>query len=197
MNYPNELPSRKLKVDSKGNSKINSGVILFPVMKEKITSTSNVMTQSSIEKSDDAYTRTVSFINMNKEIQRKGDISMDWQEKYIDSLDKNVQEIKREIKETRAEIKQDFDSKLNQFMSELRDRDNQRHQEIIAMQQRIDNNISELKGDIKATQDNISKTNKWIMGLVISAVVSFIAVAVSVGFGIFSVIDIVRTLVAK
>ena len=82
-------------------------------------------------------------------------------------------------------------------MGELRDRDNQRHQELIVLQQRIDNNLKEIKDDIESTKSNIQTTNKWIMGLVISAGLAFLGIAVAVSFGMINIINIVRTLIIK
>jgi len=144
------------------------------------------------------------IVTNNKELSQcrgdtpnKGSDFIDWQEKYIDNLDKSVQDIKNEVKDMRTELKNEFDTKFNQFMNELRDRDNQRHLEIITMSQRMDENLKEIKIDIKSTKSEIQTTNKWIMGLVVAASLSFLGIAISLSIGMVNVINIINNLVTK
>ena len=83
----------------------------------------------------------------------------------------------------RTEISQTLDSKITSFLSEMRDRDNQRHKEMLAMQ----NNIAGLRNEMNSTR-------KWIIGLVVAGSISFLGIAVSVAFGVFNVVN---TLVGK
>lgn len=132
---------------------------------------------------------------LKQKLSKERSISMDWQEKYIDSLDKNVRDIKTEISTVKSEIKaevatvkSDFDNKINQFMTELRDRDNQRHKEIIAMQQRVDESLKEIRTDIKSTQTEMRENNKWVKGLIISTGIALFAVTVTFIIGMFTII---------
>lgn len=95
---------------------------------------------------------------------------MDWQEKYIDKLDKAIEKIdlridgvKEDITNLKKEIRTEFNQVIGQFLGEIRDRDNQRHNELLMINQRIDKNIGDLTSEIRAT-------NKWIIGLVIAAI---------------------------
>lgn len=124
--------------------------------------------------------------------------NMDWQEKYIDELNKNIRDISVANKEFRSELKavqnnmeESFDRRLSQFMLELRDRDNQRHAEILAMQNRSDESIQQLKIEISGAKTEMRATQKWIIGLVIAASLSFLAIAGSLSIGMVNVLNIV------
>ena len=60
----------------------------------------------------------------------------------------------------------------------MRDRDNQRHKETLAMQ----NNNAGLRSEM-------SSMRKWIIGLVVAGSVSFLGIAVSVAFRVFNVVN--------
>ena len=120
--------------------------------------------------------------------------NMEWQQEYIRNLNSDVREIRSETQKMRqdfhaemnvmrTEISQTLDSKITSFLSEMRDRDNQRHKEMLAMQ----NNIAGLRNEM-------SSTRKWIIGLVVAGSLSFLSIAVSVSFGVFNVVN---TLVGK
>jgi TRAP-type mannitol/chloroaromatic compound transport system substrate-binding protein len=90
---------------------------------------------------------------------------MDWMEKYIERLDKDNSEIKTEMRETRLEIRSIVDNAL----TEMRDRDNQRHKEFLAINDKMDKAI--------ASQDGL---NKWVIGFVVAAIISVVGIAISV-----------------
>ena len=104
---------------------------------------------------------------------KKGDDEMEWQEKYIDKLNQDVTDIRSEIRGIRAEMKemrQEIKSDIQSMMAEMRDRDNQRHQEILTMQTKIDENVAGLKTEI-------SSTNKWVIGLVVTTIIGIVTIA--------------------
>ena len=104
---------------------------------------------------------------------KKGDDEMEWQEKYIDKLNQDVTDIRSEIRGIRAEMKemrQEIKSDIQSMMAEMRDRDNQRHQEILTMQTKIDENVAGLKTEI-------SSTNKWVIGLVMTTIIGIVTIA--------------------
>ena len=68
----------------------------------------------------------------------------------------------------------------------MRDRDNQRHAEMLAMQ----NNLAGLRAEM-------SSTRKWIIGLVVAGSISFLGIAVSVSFGVINVVNIVNNIIGK
>lgn len=123
----------------------------------------------------------------------KGGGTMDWQAEYIKNLSADVRKTHSEIESLRKdvkadteaikqELKQHIDSKIDSFLSELRERDNQRHKEMLAIQGRIDTNTAGLRSELNATR-------RWIIGLVIAASASFVSIAVSVGWGLFNVVN--------
>lgn len=110
----------------------------------------------------------------------EGGDNMDWQEKYIDKLDKDVDDIKSEIKNIESKIDYRLDKAVsemreivNQTLAELRDRDNQRHLEIIELQKKIDNNIDSINNQFK-------EDRKWIIGLVITTIIGIAAMVITV-----------------
>lgn len=123
----------------------------------------------------------------------KGGGTMDWQAEYIKNLSADIRKTHSEIESLRKdvkadtetikqELKQHIDSKIDSFLSELRERDNQRHKEMLAIQGRIDTNTAGLRSELNATR-------RWIIGLVIAASASFVSIAVSVGWGLFNVVN--------
>jgi len=65
---------------------------------------------------------------------RKDDSSMDWQEKYLDKLDRDISEMKNVVQASEDRIARMIENAL----TEMRDRDNQRHQEMIEIRTRLD-----------------------------------------------------------
>ena len=130
----------------------------------------------------------------------RSDDEMEWQEKYIDKLNQDVTDIRSEIRGIRAEMKemrQEIKSDIQSMMAEMRDRDNQRHQEILSIQDRIDANVASLKTEISGIKGEMSNTRKWIIGLTVAAGLSFLGIATALSFGMLNVVNIVNTLVGK
>lgn len=122
------------------------------------------------------------YSTLTESIKEEGD-SMDWKEKYIDELGKKMRDISIDNKELRSEInsvqtnmERSFDNRFNQFMAELRDRDNQRHAEILAIQKQADNRLEQLKTEISGVKTEMGTTRKWIIGLL----ATFFGIALSV-----------------
>ena len=115
---------------------------------------------------------------------KKGDDEMEWQEKYIDKLNHDVSDIRTETQGIRSEMRdmrqelkteiremrQEINATLDRALTEMRDRDNQRHQEILTMQTKIDENVAGLKTEI-------SSTNKWVIGLVVTTIIGIVTIA--------------------
>lgn len=111
---------------------------------------------------------------------RKGVTSVDWQEKYVDKLDRDIADIKASLRDAKEDIKRTVDAiarSIDQSLGEMRERDNQRHAEILAFRTEINNNISSIR------QDNAA-TRKWIIGMVLAA----IGVSISTIIGIVTII---------
>ena len=142
---------------------------------------------------------------------KKGDDEMEWQEKYIDKLNQDVSDIRTEMQGIRSEMRdmrqelkteiremrQEINATLDRALTEMRDRDNQRHQEILAIQNRIDANVASLKTEISGVKSEMSTTKKWIIGLTVAAGLSFLGIATALSFGMLNVVNIVNSLVGK
>lgn len=102
-----------------------------------------------------SFPETYNNSNKISEKTNQGDVFMDWQEKYIDKLDRDIGEMKESLRETEERIANMIDRSL----AEMRDRDNQRHQEMLTL-------ISE----INAIKNDNLETRRWIIGMVISAI---------------------------
>ena len=89
-------------------------------------------------------------------------LSMDWQEKYLDKLDRDISDMKNSLRATEERIA----GMVNQALSEMGDRDNQRHTEFLAL--RSDN----------------AETRRWVIGMAIGS----IGVALAAVIGIVSVV---------
>ena len=115
---------------------------------------------------------------------KKGDDEMEWQEKYIDKLNQDVSDIRTETRGIRSEMRdmrqelkteiremrQEINATLDRALAEMRDRDNQRHQELLAIQNKIDANVAGLKKEINST-------NKWVIGLVVTTIIGIVTIA--------------------
>ena len=142
---------------------------------------SNNSVRTVLNRNDEEFFEEISTL--------KGGGDMEWQHEYIRNLNDDVRAIRSETQKMRqdfhnklnamrSEINQTLDSKINSFLAEMRDRDNQRHKEMLAMQ----NNIAGLRNEMTSTR-------KWIIGLVVAGSISFLGIAVSVAFGVFNVVN--------
>ncbi len=145
--------------------------------------------------------KTAPDIKKINEIQFGGGASMDWQEKYFSSLENNISEMKRAVQETKEDIRRD----LTHSMTELRDRDNQRHQEILAVMQHQDTKMLEIQQQIIAVNERvdnklgsltaeIKNADRWVKGLVISVVALVITAIISFGSLTTGVLNFLTTL---
>jgi hypothetical protein len=107
-------------------------------------------------------------------------MAMDWQEKYLDKLDRDIGDMKSSLRATEERIA----GMVNQTLSEMRDRDNQRHSEMRDRDNQRHTEILALRGDIQAIRTDNADTRRWIIGMVISA----IAVSLAAIIGIVSVV---------
>lgn len=139
------------KIETKSN------VIRFPRQysnEEKLV----IHEQTLVNHLREAYNKS----NKDPEDTNQGDVIMDWQEKYIDKLDREISDMKESLRATEERIV----NLISQSLTEMRDRDNQRHQEFLELR-----------------KDNL-ETRRWIIGMVISA----IGVSIAAIVGIASII---------
>jgi len=101
---------------------------------------------------------------------------MDWQEKYLDKLDRDVDEIKSSLRNTEERIAQ----MVNQTLSEMRDRDNQRHQEFLGLNQKIDHFSNSIDQKIGEVRKEIKDDRKWIIGIAFATIVGIATMVISV-----------------
>ncbi|WDU84244.1 hypothetical protein [Caloramator sp. Dgby_cultured_2] len=161
----------------KGGKDINMSTNSSEMMYNKINNTDHSISDEFMNKISEilAYSkqelhnyvdeRLCDLSNMNIE----GGENMDWQEKYIEKLNQDVSEIKNDIKNLENKI----DEKLDRVLTEFRDRDNQRHLEIIELHKKIDNNIDNIHKELK-------EDKKWLIGLVITNIFGMIATIIGI-----------------
>ncbi len=99
-----------------------------------------------------------------------GDDGMDWLEKYVDKLDKEMSEVKvslhgmhTEMLDMRVEMKQNLKGTedritaiLDRNLTEMRERDAQRHAEILTLSTKFGDEIKEVKADIKDLRKDLN-----------------------------------------
>mgnify|MGYP000224060525 CR=1 FL=1 len=90
--------------------------------------------------------------------EEEGVKEMDWQEKYLDKLDRDVSEIKASLRQTEERIERLVSGLRNELRSE----------------------IVEIRQDMRDLRNEFRGINKWVIGFVVSAIVGITAVAVSV-----------------
>lgn len=96
---------------------------------------------------------------------REGGSQVDWQEKYLDKLDRDVGDIKQSLRATEERIA----SMVSQTLGEMRDRDNQRHAE-----------VQTIRSDIQAIRSDNEETRRWIIGMAIATILGVAAMVVAV-----------------
>lgn len=100
----------------------------------------------------------------NKELNPKKEGSyMDWQEKYIDKVDRDIDEVKNTITASEDRISRMIES----TMTEMRDRDNQRLHE-----------MSEIRASMENMQESMRSERRWVIGTTLSlAITAIIGIA--------------------
>lgn len=88
---------------------------------------------------------------------------MDWQEKYIDKVDRDIDEVKNTITASEDRISRMIES----TMTEMRDRDNQRLHE-----------MSEIRASMENMQESMRSERRWVIGTTLSlAITAIIGIA--------------------
>lgn len=98
---------------------------------------------------------------------------MDWQMRYYDKVDRDMSEIKNSMRDTESRIEARIESTMSEvkeMIHEMRDRDNQRHQEFL----NINASLSQMKTDLHESVDSMKK---WTIGMVVS-VIALVATAI-------------------
>lgn len=119
------------------------------------------------------FEETYQQLSSSKEV-----INMDWQEKYLDKLDQNITEMKQSLRDTENRIAQ----MINQTLSEIRDRDNQRHQEFLHINQKVDYFTNSVDKKIDEIRKEIKEDRKWIIGIAVTTILGVAAMVITVLF---------------
>ena len=109
----------------------------------------------------------------------EGASDMDWQEKYIEKLDRDVSEMKASLRQAEEHIER----LVADLRQDIRDQMGGLHREIDGMRREMDGmrrEMDDMRKDMRSIQNEVRGTNKWIIGLVISAIAGITAIAVSV-----------------
>lgn len=117
----------------------------------------------------DAYNR---FIRHKVQNNGGGEMSdVNWQEKYLDSLNSSIKEIKEGLVSTENRIS----DTINKYIEYSTHLDKQRHEELLNLNNKIDNSIDKIN-------DKIDNTNKWLIGLVITTILGIAAMVLTAIF---------------
>ncbi len=91
-----------------------------------------------------------------------GDDGMDWLEKYVEKLDGDMSEVKVSLHDLRVEMKQGFKETedrltaiINRDLAEMRERDAQRHAEILALPVQFHDEVDPLKSDLSTLKADV------------------------------------------
>ena len=103
----------------------------------------------------------------------KGGANMDWQEKYIDKVDKEISDIKSEIRNLEANITNNISTQFELFRSEMRHIDNQR----------VDD-MREIRSSLESTNKHVQSMVSSVHSIAIATVIGVAAMVISV-FGIW------------
>jgi len=106
----------------------------------------------------------------------KGDQPMDWQEKYLDKLDRDVSDMKNAITSSEERIARMIDS----TMAELRDRDNQRHAEMSEIRSSIQGISSELRETTQSIYSELREEKRWVIAMAITTILGVAAMVITV-----------------
>jgi len=105
---------------------------------------------------------------------------MDWQEKYLDKLDRDISEMKSSLQATEERITKQITQIVNQALGEMRDRDSQRHKEFIEINRKIDSKINSIENKIDSVKNKVDDHLKWIIATAISTIIGVAAMVITV-----------------
>lgn len=101
---------------------------------------------------------------------------VNWQDRYLQTLEADVREIKADFRAMRSEVKSDIAqfkddiaTLIKQSMDQLHHLDTQRRED-----------ISEARKEIASIRESVEATNKWIVGLVITTIAAIAAMVLTV-----------------
>lgn len=109
-----------------------------------------------------------------------GGKGMDWESAYIEKLNQDIHNIKTDIKDGLREQKQDINQKIDSFICELRDRDNQRHEEILSIRKETKDELAKIQANLEAAKSEWNSTKRWAMRLAIGVGLSFIGIVINI-----------------
>lgn len=130
-----------------------------------------------------------------------GDDGMDWLEKYVEKLDRDMSEVKGSLRDLRVEMKQGFKETedrltaiINRDRAEMRERDAQLHAEILGLSSKFDQetatlktdaatlktDVGDLKSDVKDLRKDTGVIMRWVMGFTVTMVLGFLTVLAAI-----------------
>jgi len=104
---------------------------------------------------------------------------MNWQEKYIDKLDRDMNEIKLSLRATEEHISQ----MINQTLGEMRDRDNQRHKEFLEISRKMDSLENKLTSRMDSIEAKTERQLNWVFTMALSVIIGVAAMVITVLLG--------------
>lgn len=122
------------------------------------------------------YNSNIKSYDYSKNTKGGDDMSeINWQDKYLTSLDSSVKEINQSLTNTENRISE----MINKHIANSTHLDKQRHEESLNLNGKIDKSIGDINSKIDAT-------NKWIIGLVITTIVGVAAMFIGVAAMVIS-----------
>lgn len=122
----------------------------------------------------------------------------DYFEKYLEQRFASIDETFSAIKEENSDLRADFrdlsaemrrtaertadqvQRSVDQTLAEMREKDNQRHAENLAINARIDANIESIENKMDAIKRDNDGVNKWLIAFLIGTFISIVSIAISV-----------------
>ena len=111
-----------------------------------------------------SYNELIDSLTETAATKGEGQI-MDWQEKYLDKLDRDIGDMKSSLRATEERI----GGMVNQTLSEMRDRDGQRHTEFLA-----------LRSDYLALRSDNAESRRWSIAMAIATILGIATMVITV-----------------
>lgn len=155
------------------SEEVNSKVVQFPRRNlERAEKSSEIIFKDSFIIPEETYNSIKSTVTTyNKKIDQFYDNTPNKGSDLMDWQEKYIDQLNENMKEIKTELKE--------------------------IRKDISANRKETQSEMQAIRSDIQNTNRWIMGLVVAAGLSFLGIAISLSFGMYNVINIIRSLVLK
>lgn len=112
---------------------------------------------------------------------------MDWQEKYLDKLDRDISEMKNKLDRNISDMQSSLmttedriSSMISQTLGEMRDRDSQRHTEMLSLRSEMRDRDNQSQSDMKDIRNFMIEERRWIIAMAVATILGIATMVITV-----------------